>query len=155
LVRATVKVLNAFLELDESISASTSNHICLVHPCFADFLINGCHDAQLKINITQTHESLALGCLNLLCTHLRQNICSIEDPTLANSDVANPPLLERLDVCVSDAVQYTVCYWTFHLTQVVAPHGGLIEILQEFVTKHMLHWLELLSLLGQTKHAAA
>jgi hypothetical protein len=87
---------------------------------------------------------MAFRCLQLMNSLLAYNICGLEDPSVANADIFN--LTARLHEKVSEALRYVCAYWTVHLTALSDPDHRLLEELVRFCSKHLFHWLEVLSL---------
>jgi hypothetical protein len=100
----------------------------------------------------QEHLELAIRCLNIMNTHLRYDICGINNPGLANADVPNREVLLRGRV--PDAVRYACRYWSTHLVSSGRDvSGNLINELHTFCNNYLLHWLETLGLLGELSPA--
>jgi hypothetical protein len=120
----------------------------LMHPSFPDFLLSGsrCTDTRYFVNSAKYHHVLALQCLQIMIADLRRDICDIRDPSLSNANVPN--LNQRLDSNVSPQLRYACKYWHVHVQSAGCFHPDLIAVLDAFCTKHLLHWLELLSLMG-------
>jgi hypothetical protein len=130
---------------DDGIHSST---VRIFHPSLRDFLLDRCQDSALRIDETKSHHDIAMNCLRILNKQLRQNICNIEEPWIANRELNNDGLLTRLQSHVPDVVRYACAYWPVHIALAGAPNDDLIRLLSEFALKHLLHWAELLSLLS-------
>lgn len=120
----------------------------LFHLSFRDFLI-GTSDRDQKhdflVNERETHANLAHQCLALLSKDgsIKQDICELGAPGKLRCDI-HPSLI---DTCLPPHVRYACLYWVFHLKE----SGGRISDDDEthrFLIKHLIHWLEALSLLG-------
>jgi hypothetical protein len=130
----------------------TQEPVRLVHPSFPDFIIDSarCIDVDYVVQPAQYYGRLALRCLQVMNGALRKNICNIEDPSLCNSEVLG--LDQRLHNTVSDELRYAVRFWHRHLMEHLSMSIGMTTVLQsldQFCSQHLLHWLELLSLLHQ------
>jgi hypothetical protein len=125
------------------------DHVRVVHPSFPDFLVSfeRCSDPRWMVDVPRGHSQLAERCLQILNKHLRQNICSIEDPSLPNSDVAD--LDERLADVAPAELRYACKYWQIHVRLANGLSKRLISLLGAFTERHLLHWLELLSLIDE------
>ncbi|CDO69809.1 hypothetical protein BN946_scf184803.g7 [Trametes cinnabarina] len=119
----------------------------LIHLSFADFLVSPdrCGSPYL-VNPCLQHTLLALRCLETMRT-LKYNICGIDtsNDCLLNSEI--PDLADRVTRCLSPAVQYACRYWFRHLCHAEVGEELLLA-LEDFCDRHLLHWLEALSLLG-------
>jgi hypothetical protein len=75
---------------------------------------------------------------------LREDICGLGSPGVSRAEI--PATV--IDSCVPRDVRYACLYWVFHIQR-----SG-IRLTDEhrvytFLTQHLLHWLEALSLLGK------
>jgi cytidylate kinase len=125
--------------------------VSLFHPSFLDFITNSgrCYDHRFLLNPGAQHSELAFHCLRAMNDEnagLRYNICGLEDPSVANENVAD--LDERLQR-VSEAVRYAAVFWAAHLFRSNELGDALEGELIMFCEKHLFHWVELLSLLGR------
>jgi hypothetical protein len=125
----------------------------LMHPSFPDFLTHDdrCTDAHYFVSGAEYHSLLALRCLQIMNAELRRNICDLRDPFLPNSNI--PDLEQRLDRHASFQLRYACKYWHVHVQSAGCFHPGLLAVLDAFCTKHLLHWLELLSLIDGVRGA--
>jgi hypothetical protein len=122
----------------------------LFHPSFPDFLTieERCKDDRFSVSRSEGHLRLATRCLEIMNNGLRQDICDIRDPPLRNSDVAD--LKERLTRAVPSELRYACQYWHIHLQYAgVFSDTVLAAALETFCTRHVLHWVELLSLMDK------
>jgi hypothetical protein len=126
----------------------------LFHPSFPDYITNEerCKDARFLVTRPEGHVRLATRCLELMNNGLRQDICDIRDPSLENSEVVD--LEERLACRVPFELRYACQYWHIHLQYAgVFSDSDLLAALDMFCTRHLLHWVELLSLLNKLPSA--
>jgi hypothetical protein len=139
----------ALQSLSALLLVDTGEPVRIFHPSFSEFLTDSkrCADTRIFVEPAKHHANLALRCLLLMNKYLRYDICNIGDPTLANADVAD--LKTRLRDRVSDALQYACSFWPVHLMAlgVSDQDAKLRDVLAEFSSKHIFHWLEVLSLL--------
>jgi hypothetical protein len=97
------------------------------------------------------HEAVLDRCLKLLNEHLHQDICDIRDSGLGNTDI--PDLSARIARALPDAVRQACLLWPVHLMATSCVSETVSVALLEFCTHHLLHWLEVLSLLGELSSA--
>jgi hypothetical protein len=118
----------------------------IFHPSLPDFITDAsrCTDPRFCISPPIFHGRLAHSCLSLMNQNLRYNICDLEDPSVANGD--QPNLQSRIHQHISEALDYACRSWTLHVTASAGSSEGLSNELHEFCSKHLLHWLEVLSL---------
>jgi hypothetical protein len=132
----------------------TDEPVRLFHPSFRDFISNRdrCRDDILHVDVGQQHLRLALCCLRLMNSCLTYDICDIRNPGIANRDVQN-----RVDEKVTEALRYASRHWVAHLilidSALNAKRPELLEALRLFCQEHLLHWTEVVSLVGQVPAA--
>ena len=77
--------------------------------------------------------------------NLKHDICDIRDPSLTNADIED--LKERHDRFLPPELRYACEFWAVHLSQASRSDEELMKELEVFCNKHILHWVEALSLL--------
>ncbi|KAL5372303.1 hypothetical protein DPSP01_013598 [Paraphaeosphaeria sporulosa] len=118
-----------------------------LHLSFRDFLVDMSNQKSLFwVDERARHKELASYCLQLMSKQngLRQNMCDLQPGTL-RSEVDEERIIRNL----SPELQYACRYWVYHLKQ----SQRLINdnaTADTFLRKHFLHWLEAMSLLGET-----
>jgi hypothetical protein len=110
-----------------------------------------CRVAQYLVLPASAHEALLYRCLSPLNKHLCQDICEIRIPGTANADISDLPA--RIARYVPEAVHYACVSWPVHLNASGSVSVSVSAALLEFCTNHLLHWLEVLSLLGEISTA--
>jgi hypothetical protein len=159
---ATVSALAQLLELTTArvndvlrraaavVVLKTGEPVRLFHPSFRDFISDRtrCKDDVLHVDLGQQHFRLALCCLKLMNSCLTYDICNIRNPGIANRDVQT-----RVDEKVTEALRYACLHWVAHLISIdpahIAERLELLEALRLLCQEHLLHWIEVVSLLGQ------
>jgi hypothetical protein len=126
----------------------------LFHPSFRDFISDRtrCKDDALHVDVEHQHLRLALCCLRLMNSCLTYDICGIRNPGIANRDVQ-----DRVQVNITEALRYACRYWVAHLVSfdqaLITERTELLEALHLFCHEHLLHWIEVISLVGQVSAA--
>ncbi|KAL7941189.1 WD40 repeat-like protein [Trichoderma barbatum] len=125
-----------------------NSQVKLFHLSFRDFLTdardqNEKHD--FLVDERETHANLARQCIELLMmdNNLKQDICELVYPGTLRSDI-NQGII---DAHFPPHVRYACIYWVFHLKN-GGDHIHDDDETYGFLTKHLIHWLEALSLLG-------
>ena len=123
--------------------------IQIFHKSFPDFLTNPerCTNPQFFVDPSIHHREIMFSYLNLIKDRLKRNICNLDDfATL--SEVEDPPTLQQIHI--GDALEYACCFWTNHLMKIPgsSPNVEVQKAIDEFFTKHLLFWIEVLSLTG-------
>jgi hypothetical protein len=147
-VGSILPLLSAVLLVDDEAP------VRLFHPSFPDFITNEerCTDGRFLVSHSEGHLRLATRCLEIMNAGLRRDICNIRDPWVSNRAVAD--LEERLVCAVPLELRYACQYWHIHLQyEDVASDSNLLAALETFCTRHLLHWVELISLLNKLPSA--
>lgn len=144
-----VELLLSNLNSVLNVPRDSNSPVKLFHLSFRDFLV-GTGDQDQKhdflVDERETHANLARQCIALLSRgdNLRQDICGLNHPGKLRSSIDQ----DTIDNCLPPHVRYACLYWVFHLKE----SRGRIQFDDEthhFLTKHLIHWLEALSLLGR------
>jgi hypothetical protein len=118
----------------------------LHHPSFRDFLLKkdrcGKH---FYIDGMQAHRTLADGCIRLMSTSLRRDVCRRKAPGTLVANIAS----SKVEQYLSPEVQYACLYWIQHLLKSDTQLYDDNQVYQ-FLQVHFLHWLEALSWIGKT-----
>ena len=144
LVKTWVNTLSSLLYRDEAADGG----IRVRHLSIYDFFLSD--RCSYQVNVRDADVQLGIACLKAMTTHLRFNICKLDDSRLANADIKD--LQSRVKENISDALQYCCLHWLDHLCfppasrdQRVLVLGGLKEF---FGGLYPLFWVEVLSIVG-------
>jgi hypothetical protein len=149
-----IGALSSVLLCSEDSNGSPGARIVRIfHQSFEDYVSSRCNDTRFLVNRTAHQAAVAIHCLKVLNDTLREDICGIQDYRTANADICDPDLVMRLQLSVPDMVNYACVFWPAHAQSGGTPTPALIEQFRIFSQSHLLHWIELLSLLDQLPHA--
>ena len=120
------------------------------HKSFPDFITDPkrCKDERFFVEPAVHHMEILLSSLRLMRKRLKKNICGLDEYALL-SEVKDLSACKR--VHIGDALEYACQFWTKHLIWVPgdSPHVQEIEnTINDFFTMHLLHWIEVLVLIG-------
>ena len=130
----------------------TDNPLFSIHPCLEDFLTSSrrCHRTDFYIDRLAPPLSMVEICFYSMAKLLRQNICALDDPKVLNEEILDKD--NRLHQCIPIILQDACRNWMFHLEAFTDDKcngiGSVLEQLDIFLSKHLLHWIECMSLLG-------
>jgi NACHT domain len=148
LLKPTISLQTTLRHLHSIVIFPSKQHesIQLIHPSFKDFLADPtrCSNPKFLVN---TKMQLAQSCLNAMKI-LKRNICGLE-PWMTHSEVVNFPAL--LQQYIPPALRYACCYWASHFSQALLT-DELLDLLEDFCKSHLLHWVEVCSLLGELRN---
>ena len=145
-IRSTLYSLHSLVLVPES----PDDPIHTFHKSFPDFLTdpNRCKDGKFLVKPPTHHTEILLSCLRLMREKLKRNICNLDD-YVALGEVRE--LSTQKKGCIGDALEYACQFWTKHLLGVPNNSTCVQDIWREielFFTKHLLHWIEVLVLVG-------
>ena len=137
------------------IPIDTSSPIRLVHPSFRDFLVDEarCGDERFFIDQNLLHGKIVTSCLEALSS-LTRNMGGLKSPDSSPQEAQRDILDERLP----KYMQYSCQYWAKHLEKVNPDQRAEFGLYDDgkihvFFQKHVLFWLEAMSLLGKMSEA--
>ena len=120
------------------------------HKSFPDFLVDParCTNQRFRVCPPVQHVELLGGCLGTMNRELERNMCKLPDG-VANSEVID--LKERTEEHIGQALKYACKSWHKHLVGTIPAH--VAPVLEKFLEKKFLFWLEVLSVLGAAREA--
>src|SRR5258706_1848416 len=140
LVKKWVDALSSLLYRDEAANGG----ICVRHLSVYDFFVSDCCDYQVKLQ--EADVQVGIACLKVMRTHLRFNICNLEDSRLANAAIKDLP--SRVKENISDILQYSCLHWSNHLCFPPANRDECVMVLGIFFEGlYPLFWIEVLSIM--------
>ncbi|KIK42463.1 hypothetical protein CY34DRAFT_804888 [Suillus luteus UH-Slu-Lm8-n1] len=122
---------------------TTSEPIRVIHPSFEDFLTDRarCKKDEWFIDVYLSHQRLAHQCIGSLRAILKRNMCNL---TLTKTGVDVQILPED--------VTYSCIFWIEHVCESKGREESLSIAVYDFLEKHLLHWIETMSLLKKARH---
>ncbi|CVK97670.1 related to S. pombe trp-asp repeat containing protein [Fusarium mangiferae] len=136
-----IKVLQSVLNVPQTPEVP----VRILHLSFRDYLV----DPDLQnatdfwVDEKATHRRLASRCLFVMNSKLRENICRLPFPGTSPSEVGD---LDTQSFIPSE-LHYACHYWVHHLVSSNTLNFKAHET-YDFLEKHLLHWLEAMSVLG-------
>ena len=123
-----------------------------IHPCLEDFLTSSRRCLRTDFYVDRLAPSLSMVeiCFDVMARFLRQNICALDDPMALNEEIRDKDehLRQYIPIILQDACRN----WMFHLEAFADGEwdsiNSVLERLDTFLSKHLLHWIECMSLLG-------
>jgi len=139
-------------KLKPVVSNDNENGLRITHQSFADFLKDANRSTEaFAIDQPKQSTRLTLGCLQVMNGHegLRFNICNLETSHVFNDQIAD--LATCIKTSIPSHLSYACCFWAQHLLGIPAqnPDLAIAENVRKFAHTHLLHWLEVLSLINK------
>jgi hypothetical protein len=131
-------------------ASSSDGVVRPLHQSFPDFVCqySGRVHQDLAINAAIANAHLTERCLARLNKELHFDMCDIRDPSLFNHEVED--MEDRLRKLVSLALRYSCEFWAVHYLECILSTDPRCQVpsgLVEFCHNHLLHWMEVLSLI--------
>ena len=140
IVHAILRDLHSVLDISDSCP------IRLLHPSFRDFLL--CHSGPFYIDEHMAHGQITTYCLKVMASQLTKDICNLKAPGVLYKSIST----EQKDQHISLELRYACRYWVDHFIKSKVPSNDGDSICC-FLDKHLLHWLEVCSLIGMMPEA--
>ena len=145
-IYTTLHSLHSLLLVPES----PEDPIHTFHKSFPDFLTdpNRCKDKKFLVKPSIHHAEILLSCLRVMGEKLKRNICNLDDYAVL-SGVKDFAAQKKDNI--GDGLEYACQFWTKHLLGVPSDSPCVQEVqkaIDQFFTKHFLHWIEVLVLVG-------
>ncbi|KAH6916423.1 quinon protein alcohol dehydrogenase-like superfamily [Coprinopsis sp. MPI-PUGE-AT-0042] len=124
------------------------------HKSFPDFVTDPSRcsiDTRFLIDTSAHHFHLAGGCLRVMVTMLKQNICELPFSDWSKCISELPPgTVDR----IPPELAYACTHWISHFQQGLSHFNGsqdslFVDRLNAFVNEHLLSWLEVVALKGR------
>ncbi|KIL56376.1 hypothetical protein M378DRAFT_89420, partial [Amanita muscaria Koide BX008] len=124
------------------------------HISLPDYLTDQarCKDPRLRIDTRIRHTQIAIRCFQIMNIRLKYNISGLGDPArfmsnkygLKEDGITDEQLQEK----IPQQLRYACVHWVNHFEVANNEDADLMNGLAKFVDDHLLHWLEVLSLIG-------
>lgn len=129
------------------------------HKSFSDFICDPdrCKTGlEFHINPKLHHMRIAERCLRIMNGKLKFNICNL-DPIKQHVDLAG--LHDCVQSSIPPHLAYACTYWVPHLVACLDSddqwNNEICKLVEQFATRHLLHWLEVLSFLRRLDTACS
>ena len=155
LLGVTDALLNSIIgQLSPILSISDTSHLCICHQSVADFLLDSERSQDLWVDPQFYSLCFAGSCLKLMNGKLKFNFFDLKTSYTLNKDI--PELNDHINSVKSTALDHASYFWATYL-QKDCDKILQLEVqaaVEKFLMVHLLHWLEIMSLMGRVNHAA-
>ena len=154
-----LEVKDAFLnsiigQLSPILSISDTSYLCICHQSVADFLLDSEHSQDLWVDSQYYSLCFAGSCLKLMNAKLKFNFFNLKTSYILNKNI--PELNDHIIRVKSTALDHASYFWASYLKE-HCDKTLQLEVqatVEKFLMVHLLHWLEIMSLMGTVNHAA-
>lgn len=124
--------------------------VYFVHQSARDFLRLGAGMRIFDSSIEDEHLVISRRCVDIMWQALKKDICDLKMPGILVDEIDQSAIEQHLP----GEVQYACTYWVHHLfstmtTSSLQTAARDTRWVYEFLRRHLLHWIEALSLIGQ------
>jgi hypothetical protein len=143
----TVDNLHSILVVPETARGQLRLH----HDSFRDFLLSNRIDSRLRVKEGDAHSGLSGRCIQVMSQILEENICKVSVSGTLLGEIPR----DRIKDCLPPEAQYACLHWIQHIVQASQAGRRLLDgsMINVFLDKHILHWIEAMSWMGKTSDA--
>jgi hypothetical protein len=117
------------------------------HASFPDHIHDPKRSGNNFLDLSKSHQLLALRCFETMQKSLKENICHLED-NFPITQISSSTIAEH----ISEGLAYACTHWVSHVmgaTQEDHAADNLYERVRQLFDHNLLHWIECMSLLGR------
>ena len=111
---------------------------------------------EFHISPALHHMRIAGRCLQVMRDSLKFNICNLD---YSEQHVDVTLLHDRVRASIPPHLAYACTYWVSHLIACldagIRLNTEVSELVEQFATRHLLHWLEVLGFIGRADMACS
>ncbi|CAE6499938.1 unnamed protein product [Rhizoctonia solani] len=144
---AALEPLRSVLHISEHSDLATT-----LHASFPDYMLNRERSGKFACDVQGHNHLLSRYCFEIMKAQLRFNICNLKSSFVPDDEV--PDLQERTKTNISEELYYACRFWMNHLGLIVVTSSqnatecsSLFSSLNNFLSHHLLFWMEVLNLM--------
>ncbi|KIJ52057.1 hypothetical protein M422DRAFT_83263, partial [Sphaerobolus stellatus SS14] len=124
-----------------------------IHTSVRDYLTDSSRSGDFYIPIEEAHMNLSITILKLLNHDLHFNMCKFSNSHIPNADVAN--LKSQIEENIPSYLDYSCQFIGYHFKSIssTADLDEIYPLVETFLKKKLLYWLEVLGILQITDTA--
>lgn len=132
----------------QSVLFTHNNTLRVSHQSFSEFLLHEERSKEFAIDKGQQNYIMVLQCLKIMHKKLKFNICRLKSSHIPNIQVEG--LSKQIKKEITPDLVYACQFWWIHFQQLEEPTDKTVtKAIKEFLNVHLLHWLEVLSLIKE------
>ncbi|KAM0703971.1 hypothetical protein Q7P35_008977 [Cladosporium inversicolor] len=145
-ISQTVAKLHSVLDIPDDPAQPMRLH----HDSFRNFLVDEkrCEDQRLLVTAREAHGRLATGCIKVMVSTLKEDVCGQGWPGVTLSDVGG----DLMNECLPGQTQYACLYWVSHVVQSGQQLIDNDEV-HNFLQEHILYWIEAMGWMSKISEA--
>ena len=141
-------------QLSPILFISDANYLRVCHKSVTDFLLDPKRSKDFWIDSLLHSLCFSGYCLKFMNKKLKFNFFDLKTSHILNKDI--PELVSHIETVKSTALDHASYFWASYL-QKKCDKTIELEVqsaVEEFLMVHLLHWLEIMSVMGRVNHAA-
>ena len=133
---------------------SDTGHLHICHQSFTDFLLDPKRSKDSWVDSQKHSLCLAGSCMRFMSAKLKFNFFDLKTSHILNKDIPN--LMDHIKKVKSTALDHASYFWATYLQRYSDKtlEEEILVQMEKFLMNHLLHWLEIMSLMGAVNHAA-
>ena len=150
-VRDALSILS---QLSPILSINKAGHVQICHQSVTDFLLDPRRSKAFWVDSQKHSLCLAGSCLKFMSAKLKFNFFGLKTSHIPNKAIPN--LMDHMKNVKSTALDHASYFWAIYLQKYpeeILKEGIMVQM-EKFLLNHLLHWLEIMSLMGAVNHAA-
>ena len=146
--------LSIVSQLSPVLLLSGTGHLHICHQSFTDFLLDQKRSKDFWVDSRKHSLCFAGSCMKYMSAKLKFNYFDLKTSHILNKDIPN--LMDHIENVKSTALDHASHFWAIYLQQYPDEilQGEIMVQMETFLMNHLLHWLEIMSLMGAINHAA-
>ncbi|KAJ5295676.1 Pfs NACHT and WD domain protein [Penicillium antarcticum] len=145
--------LEAAVAMDGSLLSIRDDRLYFVHQSAKDYINNHASMEIFPLGRSEVHYRMFQQSLRTLSTKLYRNMYHLENAGVSASEIATL----RPDPDPLATLRYSCTFWLDHFLEIepgstIRSESSEVAVISGFFTKHLLHWFESLSLIGELPH---
>ncbi|KAL1305523.1 hypothetical protein AAFC00_007134 [Neodothiora populina] len=128
------------------------DYIYFIHQSAKDYFTSGSGKRLLTSGLTKEHRRIFQRSHTLMSNILRRDICRLQAPGTLIEEAA-----KHVDK-IPGEILYSCLYWIEHALQVLSVYkddANIMRNIKSLFESHLLHWLEVVSLMGKMSESVA
>ncbi|EDR00238.1 uncharacterized protein LACBIDRAFT_314611 [Laccaria bicolor S238N-H82] len=147
--------LSIVSQLSPVLLISNTGHLHICHQSFTEFLLDRKRSKTFWVDSQKHSLCFAGSCMKYMSAKLKFNFFDLETSHILNKDIPN--LMVHIKNVKSTALDHASYFWAIYLQKCPDEEVLQEEIIgqmEDFLMNHLLHWLEIMSLMEAVNHAA-
>ncbi|EDR00246.1 uncharacterized protein LACBIDRAFT_314645 [Laccaria bicolor S238N-H82] len=146
--------LSIVSQLSPVLLISDTGHLHIRHQSFTDFLLDRKRSKAFWVDSQKHSLCFAGSCMKYMSAKLKFNFFDLKTSHILNKDIPN--LMDHIKNVKSTALAHASHFWAIYLQRYSDKtlEEEILVQMEIFLMNHLLHWLEIMSLMGAVNHAA-